>query len=346
MPETTAAPATPAAPAPQSAAPTPTPPTVAPQKAAASAPEQQSPAQDAPKPDPALERRAAALARTKREAAKVHAEKQRLDAERRDWQQAQQETLRKAQELDRLTKLRDTDSSAFLNEVGLPFDKISKDHIAKLTGAGKTPAELVAAEVDKRFAEKTQAEQKTAAEREEKARIDREQQTLRGAHKQLETLIMGNPERYEFLADAELAPTYAKEAWGLVEKFYKETLDPKTGVGKVLDFDKALDAIEARELQRASERIGKSKKLQSLSEQQKKAEAEAKAKAAAEAAKKTQPLHSFSVTKATRLGEASRLSEANESAPASSPKRRKLRESDYRSIAEQMLAEHRAKLDN
>lgn len=279
-------------------------------------------AQETPKVDPAakdIERRAAALARTKREAARVHADREALKNERA----AQSAALQKAADYDRLDALRKTDTVAYLEAVGIDFSDASRKFLEKRTGANKSPQELVDEAVNKRLSEEAAKREESSAKQAQEQQERLAKQTLEGAQRQLSTIVKGDPERFELVGatgDASI-----KRAWSLVEDFYAENQ-------QVLDFSKALDAIEARLESEQLGIISNSKKVRAALEKQR--------AAAAEAAKKPQP----NVKGVRSQVESRELVETQNPSPVSPQLRRRYR--DPRVMAAQLVAEHKAKHDN
>jgi len=274
-----------------------------------------------PPPDPAKRdevRRAEALARAKREAAKVHVEREKLTQERL----ANQEAMRKAQVYDQLDKLKNEDPVKYMEAVGLKFTEVSKRYLEAQTGAGKSPADLVKEEVDRRMKAETEARERAAID--ERARL--EKQTMEGAKTQIAKLIQESPAYTLTSRDVE---TGVRDAWKIIELHFAKH-------GEVLSYDKALAGVEFNRKQQRLEEFKTNAELR--------AEFKAALKAEEEAAAATQKVSLLSSAKGSR-GASPKAVETTEavSTPTTARRRRPL---DYRAEADKLLAEHKAKLDN
>ena len=340
--------ATPAAPAAKTA--TETPKTTAPADVTTPPPGQPGPQETKPAetkpPTPEqkdMERRAAALAAAKRESAKLHQEREAFSREKLE----HAEQVKQAAEFKRLTDLKAADPMKFLEEIGLSVPDLSKQFIAKTTGAGKTPAELVKEEVARQRAEdeKVRVEQTKKNETAEQER--QKAAALAGAKKQMEEIVKADAEKFELCLD--LGAPAIDRAWALVEKFHQETFDAATGRGQVLDFGKALAAIEAEEEERLTRRLSSGKKGTAAME---------KARAAAAAKKKDDEAKAAATKAAAKAEEAKKLSAKSRSSvdsrpvetetnpsPVHTPKRG-LSPRQIGSMAQQLWDERAAKQDN
>lgn len=306
MPES--APVSQSAPTPQVSA---TSPQVAPP---AAEPPAQTQAQDAVKTE---ERRAAALARAKRESSAARAEQEKAQ----QWRLQNQETIKIAEDYRRLQKLRDENPVAFAKEAGIDFAKLSRAMMEDATGTGKTPAQLVKEEVDRRMAEeakaRAEAEAKSAAERE--AQFER--QTYEGARRQIAQLLQTNAGTYELAA---LNPEDSvSKAWSLIEKFY---LAHK----QVLAYDKALAGVEEA-LGQIQEKALATKRVREMAEKLRLSEQSANTK--------TKPVVGSGVV--TRQS----VETTQQQSPAVQPTRRP-RPLDYRKMAEELVTARKASSDS
>jgi colicin import membrane protein len=288
------------------------------------------------------EARAAALARAKRESSRVQVERERLENERN----AHAEDLKLAAEYRRLQKLQSTDPVAFAKEIGLSVPELAKKFVETTTGAKKTPAELVREEVDRRLAE----EKKAREEAEKKAEAERlaqsQRQVIEGSKKQMAELVKANPERFELVESAGAGAL--DRAWKLVEDYYAET-KRTTGTGQVLDFSKALDAIEADEEKFLARRLS-GKKATSVAEKLK-AEAAAKAKQDAEQKRKQEleEKQKRNLSSSGKSGSAGtgRVVEAEAQSPTTSNRKaRGLSPTQIAGMAKDLWSQHQAKQDN
>ena len=204
---------------------------------AESKPAAQPPVQEPPKPTED-ERRAQRIAAAKREAARVSAIKENLEREKA----SHAEEMRLAGEYRRLAALQKADPLRYLDEVGLKVSDVSKLYLEKQTGVGKSPEQIAEEVYARREAERnktTQAEQQKLAEA--KAIQDREA-AYAGSKATLGNMIAGDPKRFELcgkLIKEGLGDVAVDKAFRLVEDYYRETK-------VVLDFGKALDAVEAK----------------------------------------------------------------------------------------------------
>jgi len=299
--------------APQSA-PTPQ---AAPSPSQAAPPAVAPPAQSQPQETPEAKdnvRRAEALARAKREQARVHADREKLAQERRDLVDVRE----KAKRFDTFVELRDKDVVAAAKEAGLDFTRLSKAYMEQATGTGQTPAALVAAEVDRRLAE--DAKVRLEAQKQEAARL--EKQTFAGAQQQLANLLKAGAEAYEL---ASQSPERAVgDAWKIIEKHYERTKE-------ILAFDKALAGVEEFYDQQQRELLKSSKKLRTYMDELRTSEAAAK--------------QALSGAKAVSSTVERRQSvETQPPSPAPQPPRRRML--DHRKIASELIAAKKASSDS
>jgi hypothetical protein len=294
---------------------------VPPKQPAASGGSVGAPVSDKPT-DPGLERRAEALARAKRESAKVLQARKELAAERA----SHAEALKKAAEWDRLTKIRETDDYALVKELGIDVNKLSRRFLEDSTGQGKNPAELVKTEVDRQLAEiaRLKAIEDKKKSDEEAVRIQK--QTYEGAKKQIADILKADTVKYE-LANKDAKASLAK-AWEHVENFYLKHQ-------VILGFDKALDAVETELEERQIDLLSTSEKVKAAMEKLRIAQADA-AKTAAKAPKirGVEPVAAKHVE----------TDEAPKSLTAVPPIRR--RPLDVHKMAALMVAQHKASQDN
>lgn len=296
---------------------------------------QSKPQEQAAKVEPAVdadvERRAAILAAGKRQEAKLRADRQKFEQERL----TRADDLKLAAEMRRLDALKKSDPAKFLEEIGLDLGAANQAYLRKATGAGQTPVEIAKAEAERVYADKEKARadaaEKADAERQAKAQA----QTLEGAKRQLLDMAKAAPEKYELTLEA--GPSAIADAWKLIEDFHAETFNKATGVGQVLDFSKALDAIEAREEKSLEKRLSGSKG---------KAAQERLTAAAEAAAKEKKPAATLSSTK-LRSAVEPRSVETESRSPTPTPQRkRQLLPTDQKRIAEELWQQHAAKQDN
>ena len=174
----------PATPAPQTAPPVATPPAVtSPPTAtdgAAETPKVQPPAQDPAVK--ALEARAAALAKVKREASRIERDKQLVAQERA----AVAEDTKLAAEYRRLHELKLKDPVAYLTAVDLKLGEVSKAYLQQKTA--KSPEQVAEEVYERRQAAELKARQEAEAKAASESAIKRQEETYAGAKKQLAAL--------------------------------------------------------------------------------------------------------------------------------------------------------------
>jgi hypothetical protein len=332
MPETT--PAAPVAPAASSA-----PESV---KAESTTPAPPPPIQEQSKPQepvkPAVDPTAAALAQTKRFAAKAQADReasQRLNADRKDWET-------KAQRYDYLDKLRQDDPLEFAKQMQLdPYD-LSKRQLEKVTGQGKSPADLVREEVDRRFAAEAKAHQEAQEKAAKDENLRRNKQTLEGAKTALGSILTAGAAKYELSA--------AQDPGLVVEMAWKKVTDTFAKTQEILGFDKALAAVEydykLAQLHVFGKKLPVGTTEEVVNAEWDKAKAiivkQMKADADAEAAAKAKPQ---GLSAKTSRVESRPVVETEKPSPTPNPMRR-VRPLDYQQMAKQLWEEHNAKTDN
>lgn len=326
MPEATPA----AAPAPNAAPPAATPPVTPPATGTVEAPKTQPPAQEPAQPDPAvqaLEARAAALGRAKREAAAVQAQKERFAQREREMA----DKLKLADDYVRLNELKAKDPVKFLEEVGLKIGDVSKRYLEQ--SAGKTPEQVANEVYEKRRAEESKArddlDAKAQTERHAKARED----AYAAARKQLETLA-SDATKYEL---SSVRPREAAtRAFDLIVKYYNET-QAKNGVGETLDFAKAIETVERAYEVEELPKLANSKKL---SDYVKKKQVDD-----AEAAKKKPPEKVASGKEQRSVAPRNSVETEVKQSPQSKPLRR-LMPRDVAKLAKELILTSQAARDN
>jgi colicin import membrane protein len=306
-------------------------------------PEPQKPA-DKPAQTPEqkdLERRAAALASAKRESARVHQEREQFAREKLE----HGDQLKEAAEFKRLTALKATDPIKFLEEIGLSVPELSKQFIAKTTGAGKTPAELVKEEVarQREVDAKAAAAEKEKADAAEKIRV--EAQALAGVKKQIEEIAKAKPEDYELFNEA--GPYAVNRAWELCVKYHEVNAANEGYIP--LAFDKAIAAVEAEQEARLTKMIeGGNKARTVVGKVQAAAAAKKKdddAKAAAEKLKKKAEAAAELSAKPRSSVEPRPVETAVSQSPVPTPKRG-LSPTRIQAMAQELWAARDAKQDN
>lgn len=269
-------------------------------------------------PDKELERRAANLARAKREAAKNQAEREKLSQERATFS----EKLKKADELERLAALQKSDPLAFVKEIGLNVDDLSRRYIEDATGSQKTPAELARTEANKVIEEyKKSLEAQRAKEQAENLK-KRDEQIYAGVKQTMAELIQKDATRYEMLSD--MPEEAVSRAFNLVVKFHNQNMG-KEGYAP-LAFDKALDVVETDEVEKAAKRAKSAKLAARL------AADVPKAAAPAVAVKPSRDVAGSNV-------------ETTEKSP-SPPQRKRRGMLDVRKMADELVAARKASLDS
>jgi hypothetical protein len=230
--------------------------------AAASAKAVDGAATGTPEAQAAAERHSSNLARVKREEARLFAEKQKFETAQKDFQVVQKEALRRAAAFDNLGKLAKTDPLKYLEAAGIKFEDLAKKVIK---GDERTVAEQVQAAVEtelKKFqAERAELDRRSA----QKAQDESIASQIRAAQDQLRELAGKDQDKYEFVnSDAGNIAL----VWNLIEAYHEQTVDPKTGMGKILDFTEALDTIEESLEKQQLDFVSKSKKVKAAFEKQ------------------------------------------------------------------------------
>jgi hypothetical protein len=269
------------------------------------------------KQDPELGRRASVLAAAKRKEAKVQADREALSKER-----SQLKTeIEEAKQHRYYSQLIKENPLRFAKEAGLDIGDLARRHIEESTGSQKTPAELAREEAKLVF------EEFRAAQAKEQERVNSEQAKKRDAQiyesvrRQMGEMIGADASRYELLSD--IKDEAVSRAFKLVADFHN--LYSAEEDYKPLDFAKALDTVEEAEVDKAVKRA-KSLKLQ----------AKLAAVKTAETAKPVPPKPSRDVVASTV--------ETPKASP--SPQRIRRKPLDVRAMADQLVAERNAKLDN
>ena len=195
------------------------------------APEAQPPAQ---KTDD--ERRAQRIAAARRESARVAAEREAISRERA----AHAEDLRLAADYRRLDAIRKTDPVKYLEEVGLKIGDVSRKYLEQNTG--KTPEQIAEEVYARKEAERQKRETETSGKAQEEAAIRAREAAYAGAKTTLAKMVTDGGERFSTLAKLSaggLGDVAVDKAFKLIEDYHRETK-------QILDFGKALDAVEAK----------------------------------------------------------------------------------------------------
>lgn len=279
------------------------------------------------------QRRSDALARAKRAEAKHLQATQAAKTEQENWKRENAEALRKAHGLEELERLSKENPNEVLKAFGIDFGQLSKSYLEQTTGAMKTPAQLADEAVERRFNEKVKADSEAAAKREadaQKAQQQKLRETEAGLKKQLSDLAAADADRFELINSSPDTGYHVNKALKLVYDYWNKHQE-------VLDYGKALDAIEADEETRQSGLFAKSKKLKLILEKQRQAELEA--------AKQAKPNLSGTKTsrEETRPAAATPSSTLAQSTRSPNPRPKPL---NVRKMAEELIAQHKARSDN
>lgn len=189
-----------------------------------------APTPEAPKPEE--DGRVRILAEAKRLAAKgrqAEENAKRLVAQAKDDAEA-------AARYRALDKMRVDDPLGFIEAIGMDFQALSKAWLAKSTGQGKTPQQLVdeAVNVKLEAERKQQAEAAAAADAKRKAEL--EDQTLQGTKAEFIRMVKATPETYEVAS--KMPPSdVADKAWTAMSIEFNNTK-------RVMPFTEALAGVE------------------------------------------------------------------------------------------------------
>ena len=202
-------------------------------------PAEVKPAQTASDEAKDKERRADAIARVRREEAKVLAAKEALRAERATWQTENAAMMQKARVHDALAAaVGKKDVLEYLRLGGFAGEDAAK---AMLKPDSRTPDEIFAEREQKLRADLKAEREALDRQAAAKAEQDGLERQMKAAHKELREMIDSNPEKYEFLSSY---PGAIPEVWKFIEDHFAATIDKKTGRGVVMDFEEALDLAE------------------------------------------------------------------------------------------------------
>ena len=183
------------------------------------------------------ERRAQRIAAARRESARVAAEREAVARDRA----AHAEDIKLAAEFRRLQALRDKEGDwAFSREVKLKVADVSKGYLQE--GQGKTPEQIAEEVYAKREAERQKREQETSTKAAEEQAIRAREAAYAGAKTTLGKMIADGGQRFEMcgkLVKNGLGDVAVDKAFKLIEDFHAQTK-------QILDFGKALDAVEAK----------------------------------------------------------------------------------------------------
>lgn len=288
------------------------------------------PAAEVPNPD--VEYRAEALARAKRSEAKVFAKEQELKAREASMAARLAELERKAKGFDELDRISKEDPLAYMDAAGIKFDALSKRYLEKTTGAGKTPQQIADETFERKMAERQKLDAEASAKRQAEEKAQSNAAAEAGTKRQLAEIFKKDADRFELSLDVGVDASVAK-AFKLIIDYYGETQT-------LLDFDKACDAVEAKEESRQAELLTRSKKLKTILDKQ--------SQSKLEAAKATKP-QPLSGSKTRR--EEPRPADAASTSPSESKRTpletlRRPKPFDSRRIAEELLAAKRAAADS
>lgn len=338
MPETTA-PAAPATPAPAAPA---EPVAATPAKSVAdTVPPATPPAtgEAASSPPPPKDNNVAMLAQAKRLSAK--AQQQMANAKAILDQAAAFKT--KAERYDYLEKLQQTDPIKFMEDTGMDFTAISKLWLAKSTGQGKTPQQLVDEAVSKRMAEDNAKREEERRHNEAIERQRRDKQTFEGTRAEFARIAKADPVKYE-VASRMPPGKVSDDAFTIMKDHFgrtKEVISFSDAVaGAEYHYKQeqlAILGIEVKDGTPTEQLNATWAKMREMVKKQQDAEAAAAAKAKPPAAAATRGTEQRPVVETQ-----------GQSSPTSTPKprSRRIQPLNYRKIADELAAGLKSRSDN
>lgn len=222
-------------------------------------------------PDKTTERRAEGLARVKREAARLRQKEEAFKTQ----QATAAMDKRKADHYDQLNRLANEDPLKFLEAAGIKFEDLAHK---VLKGNQKSPADFAKEAAEKAISDYKKEQADLYAKRQQAYNDQQSKAVVDGAKKQIADLIDTNPDKFELLKAT--GRQTIDLVWSRIEEHFDET-SKKNGVGEVLDFNKALETVEAELESELEKSLLGTKKMAALLAKKSAAE-----KAAAEAAEK------------------------------------------------------------
>jgi hypothetical protein len=164
-------------------------------------------------------------------------EREAMDRERlaKEKEETLQEKLKRIEEFESLK----SSPLKALEALGLNYDEISRTVLQD----GQLPPDVQVKRVEEKF-ESYKAEQEKAKEeaklQEQKRAEEQEQQVITSFKSDITTYLKDNSARYELIKFEEQEDL----VFNVIDEHYKRTLDPESGVGKVMSIKEAADKVE------------------------------------------------------------------------------------------------------
>lgn len=166
---------------------------------------------------------------------------------RREQQAFVRESAAKQKEADLESKLKrieefesvKTNPKKALELLGLNYDELTKSILAD----GEIPAEVQLKKIEEKF-DSFRSAQEEATKKQEEEKLNQakaqEQQAISGFKTEINTYLKDNATRYEFIAFEESQEL----VFDVIDEQYNRTMDPQTGIGKVMSIAEAADKVE------------------------------------------------------------------------------------------------------
>lgn len=164
-----------------------------------------------------------------------------LEARKRmaDVEARQKEIEAREQRLKEFESAKTSNSSKALELLGMNYDELTQSQLKD----GQIPPEVQIKRIEDQFKQfQTKQEEEKSKQQEEAQRRAKEQeeQAIKGFKSEITTYLSDNKARYE-LIDFEGQHDLVFE---VIDEHYRRTLDPETGIGKVMKIQEAADKVE------------------------------------------------------------------------------------------------------
>ncbi len=126
-----------------------------------------------------------------------------------------------------------------LEKLGLTYEDLTKIQLSD----GEVPPDVQIKKIEEKFSQfETAREQEKAqqAETAKKAAADREEQAISSFKGEIGTYLDDNKARYELIS----FESQQDLVFQVIDEHYRRTIDPETGVGKVMKIEEAADKVE------------------------------------------------------------------------------------------------------
>lgn len=210
---------------------------------------------EAPKQDEKVSSRLEVLIKREQQALARERQAKQIEAELEAKMKAFEDRENRVKEFE---TAKTSNSKKALELLGMDYDQLTQSHL----NDGAIPPEVQIKKLEERIEHmrlKNEEAEKRRSDETLKYQELQQQKVINDFKSEITSYVKDNSDRYENIAFEEAED----EVFALIDKHYSRTIDPETGIGKVMDIKEAADKVEEffekRELERK-----KLKKAQAL----------------------------------------------------------------------------------